>query len=187
MRSASVRKTIDLLTKPFTRMIIMFQSCPHEWVGVLYVLDQALHVRRTQHRPVSCCRLIQSSIASNKRKYARPCPCLILYQYNTTHHSSVLGTAQVWLQEFAWSEAGKRKQLAARETKGQLVDESRDQCKLRAELMAAPMFCFESAINLLYMSAVVYDCEEVSLILLFIRKDTHSYCRCNCMVLQSGC
>ena len=71
--------------------------------------------------------------------------------------------AQVWLQEFAWSEAGKRQQLAARDAQGQSGGQSHDQCKLQAELRAEPMFCIDSAINLLYMSAVVYDCDEVDL------------------------
>ena len=61
---------------------------------------------------------------------------------------------QAWLQEWAWTEAGKQKDLAKR-NKG---DGSSDMCT--AALEREPMFCFESAINMLYWTALIYDYTE---------------------------
>ena len=54
---------------------------------------------------------------------------------------------QVWLQEFAWTEADKPIKLAARSS---MVPKN-------AELARWPMFCFETMMKLLYWSCFVYD------------------------------
>ena len=54
---------------------------------------------------------------------------------------------QVWLQEFAWTEADKPIKLAARSS---MVPND-------AELGRQPMFCFETMMKLLYWSCFVYD------------------------------
>ena len=60
--------------------------------------------------------------------------------------------AQVWLQEFAWSEADKRGHKATRNQpapQAQSEPEQEGAKELQAELEAQPMFCFETAIHLL--------------------------------------
>ena len=68
----------------------------------------------------------------------------------------------MWLQEFAWGEADKPNQVAARNRQEHVRGEAEDSEKLQAELTAQPMFCFETAMNMLYWSALVHDCDEVS-------------------------
>jgi len=63
---------------------------------------------------------------------------------------------KVWLQEFAWTESEKEDRLHMRCS-------SNDQCSSedKSSLHSEPMFCLETAINMLYWSASVYDHEEV--------------------------
>lgn len=58
---------------------------------------------------------------------------------------------QVWLQEFAWTEAEMPVKLEARSV---MVP---DNPKLARE----PLFCFETMMNLLYWSCFVYDHAKV--------------------------
>lgn len=58
---------------------------------------------------------------------------------------------QVWLQRFAWTE----QKLASRITKRNALP--KDPTLLRDE----PMFCFETAVKLLYWAGFVYEHEEV--------------------------
>ncbi len=58
---------------------------------------------------------------------------------------------QVWLQEFAWTEADKPIKLKARS-----VMAPND-----PTLARQPIFCFETMMNLLYWSCFVYDHERV--------------------------
>ena len=53
---------------------------------------------------------------------------------------------QVWLQEFAWTEADKPVKLAARSA---MVPDD-------PKLAKQPIFCFETMMNLLYWSCYVY-------------------------------
>lgn len=53
---------------------------------------------------------------------------------------------QVWLQEFAWSEKGRRLKLQARERMAEHVP----------QLLSEPIFCFETAVRMLYWCAVSY-------------------------------
>ena len=63
---------------------------------------------------------------------------------------------QVWLQEFAWTEAERAERLCARmSTADSLCAEA---C---SDLQRQPLFCFETAMNMLYWSCLVYDYEEV--------------------------
>ena len=62
-----------------------------------------------------------------------PCASLLLFQ--------------VWLQEFAWTEADKPIKLEARSI---MVPKDTD-------LGCQPMFCFETMMKLLYWSCFVYD------------------------------
>jgi hypothetical protein len=57
---------------------------------------------------------------------------------------------QVWLEEFAWTEDDLPKRLQIRN------------CSLphKTELEKEPMFCFQTMINCLYWSALVYDYDE---------------------------
>ena len=71
---------------------------------------------------------------------------------------------QVWLQEFAWTEKSKPTYVAVRNQEVHQPGQEQDQQAhdVQDELEAEPMFCFETAINMLYWSALVYDCDEVS-------------------------
>lgn len=53
----------------------------------------------------------------------------------------VLYGMQVWLSEFAWTEASLQKTLAGRNAHAQNEHE-------RAALLQQPMFCFETALKL---------------------------------------
>lgn len=63
---------------------------------------------------------------------------------------------QLWLQEFAWTEAEKAERLEVRSSGAQASSQ-----RAKSELKKEPMFCFETAMNMLYWSALVYDYEEV--------------------------
>ena len=69
---------------------------------------------------------------------------------------------QIWLQEFAWTEREKPKKLVARNA-GETSSGSTEGLQLlREKLAQEPMFCFETAMNMLYWSALVYDYKQVS-------------------------
>ena len=59
---------------------------------------------------------------------------------------------QVWLQEFAWTEADKPIKLQARSI---MVPNN-------PKLARQPIFCFQTMLNLLYWSCFVYDHKKVS-------------------------
>ena len=63
---------------------------------------------------------------------------------------------QVWLQEFAWTEAEKEERLHVRCSSNACCS-----AEDRSNLSNEPMFCMETAMNMLYWSALVYDYEEV--------------------------
>ena len=67
---------------------------------------------------------------------------------------------QVWLQRFAWTE----RKLASRIEKRNALP--KDPTLLRDE----PMFCFETAVKLLYWAGFVYEHEEVRVLILSISK-----------------
>lgn len=67
---------------------------------------------------------------------------------------------QVWLQEFSWTEHEMPKRLAVRNTAQSSGDGEAAQ-KLREKLAREPMFCFETAMAMLYWSALVYDYGQV--------------------------
>ncbi len=60
---------------------------------------------------------------------------------------------QVWLQEFAWTEAKQRDLLAIRNE----VTGSESNLDIAAE----PMFCFETALKALFWSGLTYDSCQV--------------------------
>ena len=62
--------------------------------------------------------------------------------------------AQVWQQEFAWTEADKPIKLAARAL---AVPDN-------VALNRRPMFCFETMMHLVYWSCLVYDYRRVSML-----------------------
>ena len=62
---------------------------------------------------------------------------------------------QDWRHHFAWTERTKNGKLADRQ---RLVPEQQQD-----SMRARPMFCFETAIKLLYWCALVYELDEVSL------------------------
>eukprot|EP00884_Botryococcus_braunii_P001515 jgi/Botrbrau1/11364/Bobra.0038s0112.1 len=62
----------------------------------------------------------------------------------------VLPVLRVWLQEFAWTEAELPKKIKDR-------SRNRPNC---SDLQKEPMFCFQTMINCLYWSCLVYDYEE---------------------------
>ena len=64
---------------------------------------------------------------------------------------SAIVDLQVWLQEFAWTEADKPVKLEARSV---MVPDN-------AKLAQQPIFCFETMMNLLYWSCYVYDHKKV--------------------------
>ena len=64
---------------------------------------------------------------------------------------TVIIDLQVWLQEFAWTEANKPVKLEARST---MVPDN-------PNLAQQPIFCFETMMNLLYWSCYVYDHNKV--------------------------
>ena len=71
------------------------------------------------------------------------------------------GLAQVWLQEFAWTEEDEAIKVAAREL------------TLPAQARQQPLFCFQTMMHLLYWSCLVYDYKRVNDHLLS-RSLTHS-------------
>ena len=58
---------------------------------------------------------------------------------------------QVWLQEVAWTEADKIIKLAARSA---MISDD-------AKMEKQPLFCYETMLNLLYWSCLVYDHDRV--------------------------
>ena len=58
---------------------------------------------------------------------------------------------QVWLQQFAWTEQSHKARIQKRNAL------PADETMLEGE----PMFCFETAVKLLYWSGFVYDYDEV--------------------------
>ena len=66
-------------------------------------------------------------------------------------YTLAVGQLQVWLQEFAWTEADKPVKLEARSV---MVPDN-------PSLARQPMFCFETMMNLLYWSCFVYDHKTV--------------------------
>lgn len=64
----------------------------------------------------------------------------------------VSSAVQVWLQRFAWTE----QKLAACKRKRNALPQ--DPTLLRDE----PMFCFETAVKLLYWAGFVYEHDEVT-------------------------
>ena len=65
---------------------------------------------------------------------------------------------QVWLQQFAWTEQSHKARIKKRNA---LPD---DETMLEGE----PMFCFETAVKLLYWSGFVYDYDEVCVLILHV-------------------
>ena len=63
---------------------------------------------------------------------------------------------QEWVHHFAWVEQSVSKKLAERQC---LVPQQQQE-----SLMGRPMFCFETAIKLLYWCGLVYELDEVSMI-----------------------
>ena len=61
----------------------------------------------------------------------------------------------MWLQEFAWTEEEKTERVSMRCSSGTCCPDT------KSNLKKEPMFCFETAMNMLYWSALVYDYEEV--------------------------
>ena len=59
---------------------------------------------------------------------------------------------QAWLQKFAWTDSSLKTKISKRNALPQ------DEALLEKE----PMFCFETAVKLLYWSAFVYEHGEVS-------------------------
>ncbi len=72
-----------------------------------------------------------------------------------TANPRTAASAQVWLQQFAWTEAQKTERLAERLTRltGPAAAEA---------LAAEPMFCFETALKALYWSTLVYRYDETA-------------------------
>lgn len=64
---------------------------------------------------------------------------------------------QVWLQEIAWTEAEKPIKLAAR---GAMIPND-------PKMDREPVFCYETMLNLLYWSCLVYDHDRVGATLLY--------------------
>lgn len=60
-------------------------------------------------------------------------------------------TVQVWLQEVAWTETDKPVKLAARS----------DMIPNNPNMNQQPLFCYETMLNLLYWSCLVYDHDRV--------------------------
>ena len=58
---------------------------------------------------------------------------------------------QVWLQEWAWTELGKAKDMERRN-----AGDGSAQMDL-SRLQGEPMFCYETCVKLLYWTALVYD------------------------------
>ena len=61
------------------------------------------------------------------------------------------GPVQVWLQEWAWTESAKAKDVEKRNAGDGSAH--MDPSKLQGE----PMFCYETCVKLLYWTALVYD------------------------------
>eukprot|EP00887_Chlorella_sp_A99_P006490 scaffold3.g6490.t1 len=82
---------------------------------------------------------------------ATACAIALLYFFTPKAPSSKDDILQDWLEEVAWTEAGRPAALAARDA--HLASSE----ALRAE----PMFCVETAVKLLHLAGLVYALEEV--------------------------
>ncbi len=69
------------------------------------------------------------------------------------HHARHSSCAQVWLQQFAWTEGEKPAKLADRCEHVTNPDSA-------ASLDEEPMFCMETALKALYWSTLVYRYDE---------------------------
>jgi hypothetical protein len=65
---------------------------------------------------------------------------------------------QVWLQEFAWTEAEKLRRLKERSSNLRVTS------IVREAVDKEPMFCFETAIKLYYFSHIIYFYDKVNVI-----------------------
>lgn len=83
---------------------------------------------------------------------------------------------QAWLQRFAWTEPNKGKSLVRRNSI------PKDSTLLRDE----PMFCFETAVKMLYWSAFVYEHEEVQLCIDVLQWYTDCACTVVIMIWQTS-
>lgn len=100
--------------------------------------------------------------------YSSPCwAWTVVHPWQLKLMQAIYCILQVWLQEFAWSEVNKREHKAARDMSSGPGGHQQDNQRLQAELQAEPMFCFETAMNMLYWSALVYDCDEVRVCAVF--------------------
>ena len=71
-----------------------------------------------------------------------------MLNYLTARRSNSMMCMQIWLQEFAWSEKGRRAKLKARE---QMADHV-------PHLLTEPIFCFETAVRMLYWCVCMHGC-----------------------------
>lgn len=76
---------------------------------------------------------------------------LLQHQNCISESCNSCSTLQAWLQELTWTEADKPFKLAARSA--MLPDD--------AKMQQQPMFCYETMLNLLYWSCLVYDHDRV--------------------------
>lgn len=82
--------------------------------------------------------------------------------------------AQVWLQEFAWTEEEKISKLAQRSSVAGTISTT---------LQHEPMFCFGTAVKLFYWSHLVYDIKEVLPACSAMACVLHAICRGSTCVL----
>jgi hypothetical protein len=117
--------------------VIMTLAC-----STLSNLTSCLRAAAQQPRPGQ-----PSSPGTMHRPQTKP-PCAMQYMFDIVHHDNarpiVTMRLQVWLQEFAWSEKGRRQKLQARERMAAHVP----------QLLTEPIFCFETAVRMLYWCAV---------------------------------
>ena len=81
------------------------------------------------------------------------CPRLGCTSCSKSERLSLQGLPQVWLQQFAWTEAEKPGRLADRAEHGRTPGAA-------ASLAEEPMFCMETALKALYWATLVYRYDE---------------------------
>ncbi|GAB4817729.1 hypothetical protein N2152v2_004775 [Parachlorella kessleri] len=79
------------------------------------------------------------------------CSGAFIHMPKKPHHKAIM---QVWLQEFAWTENDVPRKRQER------ASNLPQDCPERVSIDYEPMFCFETAVKLMYWSYLVYDHDE---------------------------
>ncbi|KAK9907744.1 hypothetical protein WJX75_009081 [Coccomyxa subellipsoidea] len=99
----------------------------------------------------SCLSYVSSALGLLPMQFVMTALIIVmLYMFMPKDPDAQDQVLQVWLQEFAWTEAEKLRRLKDRSSNLRLTS------IVREEVDREPMFCFETAIKLYYFSHIIY-------------------------------